>query len=57
MQSQVLLEEGGRGTCENATVLAMEEGPRSPTTQGMQVQKLEKARGGVGFSLESRESK
>ena len=56
MQSQVFLEEGGRGICENATVLAMEEGPRSPTTQGMQLQKLEKARGGVEFSLESPET-
>ena len=55
MQSQVSLEEGGRGTCENATVLVMEEGPRNPTTQGMQLQKLEKARGGAGFSLESPE--
>ena len=48
MQSQVPLE-GGRGTHENATVLVMEEGPRNPT-QGMQLQKLEKGRGGAGFS-------
>ena len=49
MQSQVSLE-GGRGTLENATVLVMEEGPRNPTTQGMQLQKLEQGRGGDGFS-------